>query len=306
MRAYGRIGLPYYLEAFPDEAPELQIPLENSQFVKDLVNGGIAATTSIELFNNQSTRSLLFFGREGNTASFIDVESSICEAMAQDAMMQGVSDARIVRVEFQRGWNSNSCLREPVWDYTAGEFMNGSISPKINPLIFSAGGVNNTKEDSGLLAQQSRYTTRVGRVRFREQWKNLRRFAAQTRGHDHRREYPASAERTASRLVQRFSAVDFWCNRGGSDGDQWRLGTWRLRDRQHLGRSALRPVRAQSGQDQLVYGRRWLLKRVSFGVVADHIAVHARQEESPICSRHSIPDRGGIQPVEGHLCPILG
>ncbi len=62
--------------------------------------------------------------------------------------MQGVSDARIVRVEFQRGWNSNSCLREPVWDYTAGEFMNGSISPKINPLIFSAGGVNNTKEDS--------------------------------------------------------------------------------------------------------------------------------------------------------------
>ena len=148
VRPYGRIGLPYYLEAFPDEAPELQIPLENSQFVKDLVNGGIAATTSIEQFNAQSTRSLLFFGREGNTASFIDVESSICEAMAQDAIRQGVSAARIVRVESQRGWTSNSCLQEPVWDYAASKFMDGSISPKINPLIFSAGGVNNTKEDS--------------------------------------------------------------------------------------------------------------------------------------------------------------
>ena len=148
VRPYGRIGLPYYLEAFPDEAPELRVPLENSQFVKDLVNGGIAATTSIKEFNAQSARSLLFFGREGNTASFIDVESSISEAMAQDAVMQDVSKARIVRVQSQRGWNGNSCLQEPVWDYTATQFMNGLISPKINPLIFSAGGVNNTKEDS--------------------------------------------------------------------------------------------------------------------------------------------------------------
>jgi hypothetical protein len=148
VRPYGRIGLPYYLEAFPDKASQLQVPLENSQFVKDLVNGGIDATTSIKQFNAQSNRSLLFFGREGNTASFIDVESSISEAMAQDAIMQGVSDTRIVRVQSQRGWNSGCCLPEPNWDHTASEFMSGSISPKINPLIFSAGGVNNTKEDS--------------------------------------------------------------------------------------------------------------------------------------------------------------
>ncbi len=147
-RPYGRIGLPYYLEAFPDEAPELQIPLENSQFVKDLVNGGFAATTSIKKFNAQSNRCLLFFGREGNTASFIDVESSITEAMAQEAIMKGVSEARIVRVKSGRGWNDGCCLKEPKWDFTADAFMNGSVSPKINPLIFSAGGVNNTKEDS--------------------------------------------------------------------------------------------------------------------------------------------------------------
>ncbi len=148
VRPYGRIGLPYYLEAFADKAPQLQIPLENSQFVKDLVNGGIAATTSIKQFNSQSTRNLLFFGREGNTASFIDVESSISEAMALDAIIQGVSKDRIVRVKSRRGWNSDSCLKEPVWNFTDAEFMSGSISPKLNPLIFSAGGVNNTKEDA--------------------------------------------------------------------------------------------------------------------------------------------------------------
>ncbi len=148
VRPYGRIGLPYYLEAYPDKAPELQIPLENSRFVKALVNRGIAATTSIEEFNAQSTRGLLFFGREGNTASFIDVESSLCEAMALDAIRQGVSPARIVRVKSRRGWTRGACLPEPDWDYTAAKFMSGSISPKINPLIFSAGGVNNTKEDA--------------------------------------------------------------------------------------------------------------------------------------------------------------
>ncbi len=151
VRPYGRIGLPYYLEAFPDAdlatSPELAIPLENSQFVKDLVNGGIAATTSIAEFNAQSSRSLLFFGREGNTASFIDVESGITEAMAQDALKQGVNESRLVRVRSSRGWNAGTCLQEPVWDYTAGSFMDGLVTTKINPLIFSAGGVNNTKEN---------------------------------------------------------------------------------------------------------------------------------------------------------------
>ncbi len=147
VRPYGRIGMPYYIEAFPDAAPELQIPRENTQFVKDLVNGGIAATTSLKAFNAQPNRCLLFFGREGNTASFIDVESSICEAMAQDALTLGVSKTKIVRVQSQRGWTRNSCLSEPAWDYTAKQFMSGSIDPKINPLIFSGGGVNNTKED---------------------------------------------------------------------------------------------------------------------------------------------------------------
>ncbi len=148
VRPYGRIGMPYYIEAFPDAAPELQIPRENAQFVKDLVNGGIAATTSLKDFNAQANRCLLFFGREGNTASFIDVESSMCEAMAQDALQLGVSKTKIVRVQSQRGWTRDSCLPEPAWDYTAKQLMSGSIAPKVNPLIFSAGGVNNTKEDS--------------------------------------------------------------------------------------------------------------------------------------------------------------
>ncbi|NOY83189.1 MAG: hypothetical protein GXP31_19520 [Kiritimatiellaeota bacterium] len=148
VRPYGRIGLPYYPEAYPDKAPEMQVPLENSRFVKTLVNGGLTATTSIEAFNAQSRRCLLFFGREGNTASFIDVESSLCEAMAQDAMSLGVDSARIVRVKSARGWTRGSCLPEPTWDYTAAQFMRGSISPKLNPLVFAAGGINNTKEDS--------------------------------------------------------------------------------------------------------------------------------------------------------------
>ncbi len=151
VRPYGRIGLPYYLEAFPDAdlatSPELAIPLENSQFVKDLVNGGIAATTSIAEFNALSSRSLLFFGREGNTASFIDVDSGITEAMAQDALKQGVSETNLVRIRSSGGWNSSTCLQEPAWDYNAGQFMDGLIATKINPLIFSAGGVNNTKEN---------------------------------------------------------------------------------------------------------------------------------------------------------------
>lgn len=151
VRPYGRIGLPYYLEAYVDAdlptSSELGIPLENTQFVKDLVNGGIAARTSINAFNTQSARSLLFFGREGNSASFIDVESGITEAMAQDAIKQGVSDSNIVRVTSSGGWNANNCLLEPTWDYTASQFMDGLITPKINPLLFSAGGVNNTKEN---------------------------------------------------------------------------------------------------------------------------------------------------------------
>ncbi len=101
----------------------------------------------------------------------------------------------------------------------------------------------------GALAQQSRRTARVGRVGFREQRQNLRRFTAQTRGHYHRREYPAPAERTATRLVQRVSATDLRCHRGRSDGEQRRFGTRRLRDRQHLGRPALRPVRGQFRQE---------------------------------------------------------
>ncbi|VAW68632.1 Calcium-binding acidic-repeat protein precursor (ARP) [hydrothermal vent metagenome] len=151
VRPYGRIGLPYYLEAYADAdlatSPELAIPLENSQFVKDLVNGGIAAMTSISEFNAQTDRSLLFFGREGNTTSFIDVESSMSEAMAQDALKQGVSESNILRVESSAGWNANSCLQEPVWDFTSSQFMNGLITAKPNPLIFAAGGVNNTKEN---------------------------------------------------------------------------------------------------------------------------------------------------------------
>jgi hypothetical protein len=159
VRPYGRIGMPYYLEVFPvgrnnkpDDKPEenlaaLAIPLENSQFVKDLVEGGIAAVTSIESFNKQSERCLLFFGREGNTTSFIDVESSISEAMAQDAIMQGVIPQRIVRIKSQGGWQPSCPLPEPAWNYTAEEFMKGQIKPGLNPLIFSAGGVNNTTEN---------------------------------------------------------------------------------------------------------------------------------------------------------------
>ncbi len=151
VRPYGRIGLPYYLEAYADAdlvtSPELAIPLENSQFVKDLVNGGIASMTSISEFNAQTDRSLLFFGREGNTRSFIDVESSMTEAMAQDALKQGISESNILRVKSSGGWNANSCLQEPVWDFTSTQFMNGLITAKPNPLIFAAGGVNNTKEN---------------------------------------------------------------------------------------------------------------------------------------------------------------
>ncbi len=151
VRPYGRIGLPYYLEAYADAdlatSPELAIPLENSQFVKDLVNGGIASMTSISEFNAQSDRSLLFFGREGNTTSFIDVESSMSEAMAQDALKQGVSESNIIRVKSAGGWNANSCLQEPVWDFTSTQFMDGLITNKPNPLIFAGGGVNNTKEN---------------------------------------------------------------------------------------------------------------------------------------------------------------
>lgn len=147
VRPYGRIGLPYYPEAFPGKGKGASIPLENTQFVKDLVNGGIAATTSIKAFNSQSKRDLLFFGREKNTASFIDVESSLNEAMAQDAMLQGISADRIVRVHPRGGdWNKNSCLQEPTWNYSNTQFLNGQINPAINPLIFSAGGVGNTTE----------------------------------------------------------------------------------------------------------------------------------------------------------------
>ena len=148
VRPYGRIGLPYYLEVFPDEANVMSIPLENARFVKELVNGGIAATTSIEDFNARSQRTLLFFGRENNTASFIDTESSLYEAMAQDAMMQGIAPDRIVRVSPRgKGWNRSSCLQEPSWNYGQAAFLNGLIKPAINPLIFSGAGVGNLTED---------------------------------------------------------------------------------------------------------------------------------------------------------------
>jgi len=168
VRPYGRIGLPYYLEAFPikkqkkarrnapkDAKPEfwtqaqidlLAIPRENSKFVKELVTRGMAATTSIEAFNAQSDRSLLFFGREGNTASFIDVESSLGEAMAQDAITLGVDPKRLTRIKSQRGWPATCPLKEPVWNFTAQQFMSGKIKPALNPLIFSAGGVGNRTE----------------------------------------------------------------------------------------------------------------------------------------------------------------
>lgn len=172
VRPYGRIGMPYYLEAFPvsrkkppqkksvldgkdrvveefwtdEEVGTLSIPLENSKFVMDLVRGGMAATTSIEEFNKQSERTLLFFGREENTASFIDVESSLCEAMAQEAILQGVDPRRMVRVKSSGGWFKACPLKEPEWDHVADEFMKGGIRPAIDPLIFSAGGVNNTTE----------------------------------------------------------------------------------------------------------------------------------------------------------------
>jgi hypothetical protein len=147
VRPYGRIGLPYYLEAFPDKEKGMSIPTENTQFVKDLVNGGIAATTSIKDFNAQSKRSLLFYGRENSSASFIDVKPSLYEAMAQDAIVQGISANRIVRVHPRGGkWNNNSCLQEPSWNYSHRAFRNGLIKPAINPLIFSAGGVGNTTE----------------------------------------------------------------------------------------------------------------------------------------------------------------
>jgi hypothetical protein len=64
VRPFGRIGMPYHLETHPandengDPIPELAIPLENTQFVKDLVNGGIAATTSIADFNAQTVLEL--------------------------------------------------------------------------------------------------------------------------------------------------------------------------------------------------------------------------------------------------------
>lgn len=168
VRPYGRIGLPYYVEAFPirkqkkakrgapkDAKPQLwtkeqmdllAIPRENSKFVKDLVRGGMGATTSIKAFNAQSKRSLLFFGREGNTASFIDVEAALCEAMAMDAMKRGVDPKRITRVKSQRGWLKDCPLPEPKWNHTAPAFMAGTIKPGLNALIFSAGGVNNTTE----------------------------------------------------------------------------------------------------------------------------------------------------------------
>jgi hypothetical protein len=143
VRPYGRIGLPYYLEVFQDKEAALAVPLENTAFVKALVNGGMAATTSIKAFNGQSDRSLLFYGRENNSGSFIDVEASINEAMAQDAIMQGVAADRIVRVASRGGgWNGKSCLEEPDWDYSHAEFRDG----RVNPLIFSAGGVGNTTE----------------------------------------------------------------------------------------------------------------------------------------------------------------
>jgi len=168
VRPYGRIGLPYYLEAFPirekkktrrnapkDAKPEfwtkeqmdlLSIPRENSKFVKDLVTGGMAATTSIAAFNARKKRTLLFFGREGNTASFIDVESSVCEAMAKNALTLGIDATRLTRIKSQRGWPATCPLKEPVWNYTAQQFMAGKIKPGLNALIFSAGGVGNKTE----------------------------------------------------------------------------------------------------------------------------------------------------------------
>ncbi len=153
VRPFGRIGLPYYLEAFPSKSkdkkpvPELDIPLENTAFVKALIKGGIAATTSIKDFNQQTKRSLLFYGREGNTASFIDVEAGLCEAMAQDAITQGIDPARIVRISTRSGsWNPKCCLPEPKWDYSNEQFQQGTITPAINPLIFSGGGVGNITE----------------------------------------------------------------------------------------------------------------------------------------------------------------
>lgn len=168
VRPYGRIGLPYYLEAFPiraqkkpkrnapkDAKPEfwtqeqmdlLSIPRENSKFVKELVTRGMAATTSIQAFNAQSDRCLLFFGREGNTASFIDVESSLCEAMAMDAVMQGIDPKVLTRIKSQRGWPETCPLKEPAWDYTSQQFMAGKIEPGLNALIFAAGGVGNKTE----------------------------------------------------------------------------------------------------------------------------------------------------------------
>jgi len=52
-----------------------------------------------------------------------------------------------------------------------------------------------------------------------------------------------------------------------------RLGTRWLPDRQHLGRSALRPVRAQSSQGELVYRRRWSTPVGFHGAVAGDQAV---------------------------------
>lgn len=146
VRPYGRIGLPYYLEVFHDKEAATAVPRENTAFVKALVNGGMAATTSIKAFNGQSDRSLLFYGRENNSGPFIDVEASINEAMAQDAIMQGVAADRIVRVAPRGDWSGKSCLEEPDWDYSHAEFRAGRVKPAINPLIFSAGGVGNTTE----------------------------------------------------------------------------------------------------------------------------------------------------------------
>ena len=152
VRPFGRIGLPYYVEAFPNKSkdgkptPELDIPLENSQFVKDLVNGGIAATTSIAEFNKQTERSLLFFGREGNTASFIDVESALYEALANDALGQGVAPERITRISPRGNWKKETCLPEPTWDGTSNDFLDGKLKTPITPLIFSGGGVGNLTE----------------------------------------------------------------------------------------------------------------------------------------------------------------
>ncbi len=153
VRPFGRIGLPYYVEAFPSKdddgepVAELQIPLENSQFVKDLVLGGMAATTSIEEFNAQSERSLLFYGREGNTGSFIDVESALYEGLAKDAIMQGVAPERIVRIAPRSGsWDASACLPEPQWDAASAAFLDGKLKAPIDALIFSGGGVGNLTE----------------------------------------------------------------------------------------------------------------------------------------------------------------